>query len=105
MITSLLDDVLDRTVVGGFTNVGYRIRSRGWSATELQRMQGKVVLVTGASSGLGLAAAEGFARLGATVWLVVRDPQRGEQARARIVKRSGNGDVHVGVCDLGDLES
>jgi Short-chain dehydrogenases of various substrate specificities len=60
-------------------------------------MQGKVVLVTGASSGLGLAAADGFARLGATVWLVVRSPERGEQARARIVERSGNGDVHVGV--------
>ena len=68
-------------------------------------MQGKVVLVTGASSGLGLAAAEGFARLGATVWLVVRSPERGEQARARIVERSGNGDVHVGVCDLSELES
>ena len=32
MINSLLDDVLDRTVVAGFTNVGYRIRSRGWDA-------------------------------------------------------------------------
>ena len=105
MINSLLDDVLDRTVVAGFTNVGYRIRSRGWSASELRRMPGKVVLVTGASSGLGLAAAEGFARLGATVWLVVRSPERGEQARARIVERSGNGDVHVGVCDLSELES
>ena len=105
MSTSLLDDALDRTVVAGFTNVGYRIRSREWSACELPRMQGKVVLVTGASSGLGLAAAEGFARLGAAVWLVVRSPERGEQARARIVERSGNGDVHVGVCDLSDLES
>ena len=78
MITSLLDDALDRTVVAGFTNVGYRIRSRGWSATELQQMQGKVALITGASSGLGLAAAEGFARLGATVWLVVRSQLRGQ---------------------------
>ena len=51
MITSRLDDVLDRTVVAGFTNVGYRIRSRGWTATELPRMQGKVVLVTGAVVG------------------------------------------------------
>jgi dehydrogenase/reductase SDR family member 12 len=105
MISSLLDDVLDRTVVPGFTNVGYRIRSREWSAAELQEMHGKVVLVTGASSGLGLAAAEGCARLGASVWLVVRNPERGEQARARIVKRLGGGDVHVGVCDLSKLES
>lgn len=105
MIGSLLDDVLDRTVVAGYTNVGYRIRNRGWSTTELPRLEGKVVLVTGASSGLGLAAAEGFARLGATVWLVVRSQERGEQARATIVERSGNGDVHVGLCDLSELES
>ena len=105
MISSVLDTVLDRTAVAGFTNVGYRIRSRGWTASELRRMQGEVVLVTGASSGLGLVAAEGFARLGASVWLVVRSRERGEEARARIVERSGNGDVHVGVCDLSELES
>ena len=105
MINSLLDSVLDRTVVGGYTNVGYRIRSRGWSASELQQMHGKVVLVTGASSGLGFDAAEGFARLGATVWLAVRSRERGEQARARIAEHSGNGDVHVGLCDLSNLES
>jgi len=105
MIASLLDTVLDRTVVAGYTNVGYRIRSRGWSAADLPRMRGKVVLVTGASSGLGLAAAEGFGRLGATVWLVVRSRERGEEARVRIVERSGNDDVHVEVCDLSELES
>jgi dehydrogenase/reductase SDR family member 12 len=105
MIGSLLDTVLDRTVVGGYTNVGYRIRSRGWSASELRRTQGKVVLVTGATSGLGFAAAEGFARLGAAVWLVGRNRERGEEARAKIVERSGDGDVHVGVCDLSELES
>jgi dehydrogenase/reductase SDR family protein 12 len=63
------------------------------------------VLVTGASSGLGLAAAEGLARLGATVWLLVGSEERGEQARAKIVERSGNGDIGVGLCDLRRLES
>ena len=105
MINSLLDSVLDRTVVAGYTNVGYRIRSRGWSAYELRQMQGKVVLVTGASSGLGFAAAEGFARLGATVWALARSLDRGEQARAGIAQRSGNGDVHLALCDLSKLES
>lgn len=105
MIASLLDDVLDRTVVGGYTRIGYRIRSRGWNASELQQMKGKVVMITGANSGLGLAAAEGFARLGATVWLVARSEDRGEQARLRIVEDSGNADIHVAVCDLSELES
>src|SRR5665648_223581 len=104
MISSLLDTILDRTVVAGYSRVGYRLRRGAWSPADLQPMDGKVVLVTGASSGLGLAAAEGFARLGVAVWLVVRSPERGEQARARIVERSGNGDVHVAVCDLSELE-
>jgi dehydrogenase/reductase SDR family protein 12 len=105
MTGALLDSVLDRTVIGGYTNVGYRIRSRGWSASELGSVAGRVVMVTGATSGLGLAAAEGFARLGATVWLVVRSEVRGEQARAAVLERSGNHDVHVGLCDLSELRS
>jgi dehydrogenase/reductase SDR family protein 12 len=105
MINPLLDSGLDRTVLGGYTNVGYRIRSRGWRASDLPRMEGKVALVTGASSGLGLAAAEGFARLGATVWLVARRRERGEAARSRIAERSANGNVHLGLCDLSKLES
>ena len=105
ILQSLLDTILDRTVVAGYTRVGYRMRRGTWSPAELQSMDGKVVLVTGATSGLGLAAAEGFARLGATVRLAVRSEQRGERARAQIVARSGNSDVQVGLCDLSDLES
>jgi dehydrogenase/reductase SDR family member 12 len=105
MTGSLLDSVLDRTVIGGYTNIGYRIRSRDWSASELRSLSGRVVMVTGATSGLGLAAAQGFARLGATVWLVVRSEARGERARAVVLERSGAGDVHVGLCDLSDLDS
>ena len=105
MIGAAIDTILDRSVVGGYTNVGYRIRSRGWSASDLRRMDGKVVAVTGASSGLGFAAAEGFARLGASVWLIGRDRERGERARAEIAARSGNDDIQVGVCDLSRLAS
>jgi dehydrogenase/reductase SDR family member 12 len=105
MINSLLDTLLDRTVVAGYTNVGYRIRSRGWSASDLPHMAGRVALITGASSGLGFGAAEGFARLGATVWLIVRSREHGDAARARIIELSGNHDVHVGFCDLSRLES
>jgi NAD(P)-dependent dehydrogenase (short-subunit alcohol dehydrogenase family) len=48
-------------------------------------MEGKVVLITGATSGLGLAAAGGLARLGATVWLAVRNRERDEAALRRAV--------------------
>ena len=103
MTSALLDTALDLSVIGGYTNVGYRIRSRGW--TPLPRMEGKVVLITGATSGLGLAAAGGFARLGATVWLAVRNRERGEAARARILEHQGEADVRVELCDLSRPES
>lgn len=106
MIDSLLDTILDRTVVAGYTSVGYRVRrSMMWDPADLRAMDGKIVLVTGATSGLGFAAAEGFARLGATVRLLARSEQRGERARAQIAERSGNDDVQVGLCDLSDLKS
>ena len=103
MTSSLLDTALDLSVVGGYTSVGYRIRSRGWTA--LPRMEGKVVLITGATSGLGLAAADGFARLGAAVWLAVRNRERGEVARATILEHLGEADVLLGLCDVSRLDS
>ena len=103
MTSSLLDTALDLSVIGGYTNVGYRIRSGGWRP--LPRMEGKVVLITGATSGLGLAAAGGFARLGATVWLAVRNRERGEAARARILEHQGEADARVELCDLSRPES
>ncbi len=90
-------------MVGGYTNAGYHVRSRTWTADNSQPMDGKVVLVSGATSGIGLAAAEGFARLGASVRLLVRSRERGERARAEIVAQAGNDDVHVDLCDLSDL--
>ena len=103
MTSSLLDTALDLSILGGYTSVGYRIRSRGWTA--LPRMEGKVVLITGATSGLGLAAADGFARLGATVWLAVRNRERGKDARETIFEHLGEADVHLGLCDISRLDS
>jgi NAD(P)-dependent dehydrogenase (short-subunit alcohol dehydrogenase family) len=62
-------------------------------------VRGKVVLITGGSSGIGLAAAERCADAGATVLIVARDPEKLEAARARLAER---GSVHAYECDIAD---
>jgi dehydrogenase/reductase SDR family member 12 len=105
MLTSLLDTAMDRTVIAGYTNVGYAVRSRDWDDDALRSMSGKTVIVTGATSGLGLAAAEGYARLGADVMLVARDAERGERARAQVAEHSDGGAAQLELCDLASLAS
>lgn len=54
-----------------------------------KRLQGKVVLVTGASRGLGLALAEEFGRQGAKLAITARDKDELERARTALSKRLG----------------
>ena len=63
-------------------------------------LSGRLALVTGGGSGLGLAMAEGLAGAGARVVLVGRDAGKLEQARDGI--RAAGGAAEIGVCDLLD---
>jgi len=64
---------------------------------------GKTVVVTGASSGIGLHTATGLARLGAAVALVARDRAKGEAALAEARRVSGGGAASLFLADLGAL--
>jgi NAD(P)-dependent dehydrogenase (short-subunit alcohol dehydrogenase family) len=68
-------------------------------------MAGKRVLITGASSGIGLAAATGLARMGAEVLMHVRDEGRGEAARRLIVDTTGNERTALLLADFADLDA
>ncbi len=101
-----VDWLLDRTVLPGFSSIGYRVRGLAGSSPDPEgRLRGRDVVVTGANSGIGAAAVEQFAALGARVHMVVRNPERGEDARARISEATGSDDLHLHRCDLSSLES
>ncbi|MEU4746265.1 SDR family NAD(P)-dependent oxidoreductase, partial [Actinosynnema sp. NPDC023658] len=56
----------------------------GWIADRIPDQHGRVAVVTGANSGLGLVTATELARRGAHVVLAVRDTAAGERAAHRI---------------------
>ena len=65
-------------------------------------MENKVCLVTGGNSGIGLAAARGLARQGATVLLTGRDQARGEAA-ARELRAAGAASAEFLPADLSTM--
>jgi dehydrogenase/reductase SDR family protein 12 len=96
-----VDGVLEATVAGSFTRLGYDARRRlyGWAALDGLRLDGRVVLITGATSGLGRVTAEQLARQGATLHLAGRDAERTERARAEIAAATG-ATVEASLADL-----
>jgi NAD(P)-dependent dehydrogenase (short-subunit alcohol dehydrogenase family) len=66
-------------------------------------MQGKVCVITGATSGIGLVAAERLAAMGARLLLVGRDPARGEAALRAIKARTPRADLRIVYGDLSRL--
>jgi len=63
-------------------------------------MKDKVVIVTGANSGIGMATASGLAKMGSTVVMVCRNKEKGEAALSEIKTVSSNEKVELMIADL-----
>lgn len=74
----LVDRVVEAPVVTSFTSIGPAVRSRtdAWRPLDSYDLTGRRILITGATSGLGLAAARWCTQLGAEVFAVGRSAER-----------------------------
>nr|MBA2524013.1 SDR family oxidoreductase [Solirubrobacterales bacterium] len=80
-----------------------RVARRLQGNTSLEEsVRGSVVMVTGASSGIGKSAAMKIADAGGIVLLVARTPEKLEETRESI--EAGGGVAHVHPCDLSDMD-
>ncbi len=95
------DAVAEVSVGPSFSRIGIGLRRRLEEWGDPPPMKGRVALVTGATSGIGLAAATALAGLGADLHLVGRDPSRGADALAA-VQAIGPGRAHLHLVDLSD---
>jgi NAD(P)-dependent dehydrogenase (short-subunit alcohol dehydrogenase family) len=106
-IADLLDTALEVPIAPSFTRIGYTVRSHAehWPAIESYDLTGRVVLVTGATSGLGLATVRLLSRAGATVIVHGRDHDKVAGVRAELGAHGRSRRVHAVVADLADLAS
>lgn len=68
-------------------------------------MKNKIVLITGATAGIGKETAIQLAKKGAEIIFPARDTTRGEVARQEIIKQSGQQAVSCFACDLASFDS
>ncbi len=76
-----------------------------WTTDEIPDLSGKVAVITGANSGLGLESAGALARAGAHVVMAVRDVERGGAAMEAIIADDPAASLEVVHLDLASMAS
>ena len=92
----------DRLIAPGllaFTRFGYKAARRQWNPVSAY-LGDRHILITGATSGLGLATAEILAARGAELTLVARDARKAKRVAEDLGRRFGNERIHVEIAEL-----
>lgn len=99
-----IDAAMEASVVGSFTRFGYNVRSRLFDWHELPDLTDRTIIITGATSGLGYAAASELSQFGANLMLVGRDRAR-TAATAQELNQTTGGNVDYVIADMSELAS
>lgn len=76
-----------------------------WTTSDIPDQTGKIIVITGANSGIGYEAARALAAKGAHVVVAGRNPQKCEEAAMNIRTASPDCDLEVILIDLANLDS
>ncbi|CAG9800012.1 unnamed protein product [Chironomus riparius] len=82
-----------------------KLYARRGKFNKTTKITGKIVIITGANTGIGKETAIDLAKRGAKIYIACRDAKRGEDAVDEIKSISGNDNVFYMQLDLGSLES
>lgn len=100
--SSIVDFLADHTILPGmlmFSSLGYAISKRFWSPLN-ESLADQQVVLTGATSGIGKAAAFQLALKNAGLTLVARDKQKADRVTQEIIEQTGNPKIDYIVADL-----
>lgn len=106
MLGTVLGKMRDVSIVFSYDRTGFEAHKKQFDPQDLAvDMHGKVCVVTGANSGIGLATCRALAHKGARVIMACRNRDRGEAARKQIGQETQNPHVSVELVDLSEKQS
>ncbi len=105
-VRRVIDAAIEGPIITSFSKAGYMIRKSlgDWRPIEEYDLTGKVVAITGPTSGLGLAATRQMAANGASIVMVARNPEKAASVRDEIASETGNDSLSTVIADMGNLE-
>lgn len=102
-INRVVDALIEAPIVPSFTRIGYEARKRldDWTDLSDYDLTGRIMVVTGATSGLGRAAAAQLARCGATIVIVGRTAESNQAVVDELINETGNEQISQVAADMG----
>lgn len=86
-------------------NKGGKMAKNEWTAENIPSQQGKIILITGANSGLGLEATRVLSAKDAHVIMAVRNMNKGKEAASKIREEYPKSQLELMHLDLADFDS